>query len=343
MAYDEPTAARDGFIDDLWRAWMMAGPPSYGNFEKLSKRVSGPGGLTALQAGVLSASTTQDILTGRRQHPPKWNWVARFLAVLQVAAAENGLDPGSLGTVAEWKARHEAALGLRPAGQEDSAAHALYPSDWDGGNSVLATRRAVGVEWWRDYRDVVPSWFGTYLSLEPATRLIRTYDTMVPGLLQTEAYASAAVRLSFDRPREAVISRLVELRMRRQQILAGPDAPQLWAIIEEAALHRLPGNRMTMRRQVEHLINLCEHPRIAIQLLPVRAGHHALAGGPVTLIRFAAPELADIIYLEYLTKAIYLQQPDDVAHYSKCWTARALIADTPQQTIELLREILQQI
>jgi hypothetical protein len=340
MAYDERTTARNGFVDDLWRAWTMAGPPSYGDFERLSKRVSGPGELPALQAGVLSASTTQDILTGRRQRPPKWNWVARFLTVLQVAAAENGLNPCSLGTLAEWKARHEMALGLlQPSGPPLTG--------MDARDSVLTTRLAVGVEWWEDYRDVVPNWLGTYLSLEPAARLIRTYDTVVPGLLQTEAYASAVIRLEsdtldFGSVPETVIRRRVELRMRRQQILAGPGAPQLWAVVEETALRRLPGDRKTMRRQIEHLINLCEHPRVAIQLLPLGDSLHAPAGSPVTIFRFAAPDLPDIVYLKYLTNAIYLHKQDESQHYYKMLNILSLKAVKPSHTVELLREILQQ-
>jgi len=107
-------AALDGFIAELRRVWTMAGPPSYQDFEKLSIRVKGPAEGGDLW---LSRSTTQVILSGRRRHPPKWRWVIRFITVLRVAAAEAGLDPDRIGTLAEWKQKHEAASALESFGQ----------------------------------------------------------------------------------------------------------------------------------------------------------------------------------------------------------------------------------
>lgn len=194
MPNDERTAtALDRFIGELWRAWTMAGPPSYGEFETLSRRVCGPGGVSGLQAGVLYASTTQEILTGQRRRPPKWQWVARFVTVLRVTAAESGMDPNSLGTFAEWKAKHEAAcadLAAAPrvaavpveSGQVvtyESAAYAVprqaappslnkSSSGALDGELLTTVGRAFIAGWWHEFRDVVPDWFQDYLSLEPA-------------------------------------------------------------------------------------------------------------------------------------------------------------------------------
>lgn len=107
-------AALDGFIAELRRVWTMAGPPSYQDFEKLSISVKGPAEGGDLW---LPRSTTQEILSGRRRHPPKWRWVIRFITVLRVAAAEAGVDPDRIGTLAEWKQKHEAASALESFGQ----------------------------------------------------------------------------------------------------------------------------------------------------------------------------------------------------------------------------------
>lgn len=95
--------ALESFVAELHRVWTMAGPPSYADLEILSARVKGPTQETGPRMQVLPKSTTQEILTGRRHQPPRWQWVSRFWAVLRVAAAEAGVDPDSLGTLAEWK------------------------------------------------------------------------------------------------------------------------------------------------------------------------------------------------------------------------------------------------
>lgn len=309
---DSDRAAVDEFVAELRRVWTMAGPPSYEDFRKLSMRVPGPARTGWQAATVLSRSTTQDILAGRRQHPPRWQWVARFLTVLKVAAAEAGVDPASLGTLAEWKVRHEAACA-----------------------------RTGAPEWWDEYKDLVPDWFGPYLSLERTATLIRAYETtVVPGLLQTREYADAVIRASVPALGEQEVARLVDLRMRRQRILSQPDAPKLWVLIDEAAVRRPLGSAETMHGQIAHLVDMARRPNVAIQVIPLDTSVHAVAGGPISLLRFSRVDIPDVVYLEQLTGALYLRQDSDVSHYMGVLDALGIESLHPGATAGFLRKML---
>jgi transcriptional regulator with XRE-family HTH domain len=197
--------------------------------------------------------------------------------------------------------------------------------------------RANQPGWWQIYHDVTPTWFQSYLGLESAASIIRTYEVQfVPGLLQTENYARAGVR----RHHPAEVERRVELRMRRQQVLDRDKPPQLWAVVDEAALRRPIGGRQVMREQIEALVAAARRPRVRLQIIPFEAGGHAAAGGAFTLLRFPAPDMPDVIYLEQLTGASYLDKRDDVEHYSAAMERLSVEAEPPGRTDALLEDIL---
>lgn len=180
--------------------------------------------------------------------------------------------------------------------------------------ALAAQTNAPG--WWHAYQDVVPEWFHTFLGLEQAAGVIRTYEVQfIPGLLQTPEYARAVIELGHRGAPEMQIARRVELRMLRQRILHSMRPPHLWAVIDEAALRRRVGGAETMRGQLEHLIAACELPHVTIHVMPFEAGGHAAAGGPVTLLRLPERELPDVIYLEQLIGASYPSEASEVDHY----------------------------
>ncbi|QPP05555.1 helix-turn-helix domain-containing protein [Streptomyces bathyalis] len=180
--------------------------------------------------------------------------------------------------------------------------------------ALAAQTNAPG--WWHAYQDIVPDWFHTFLGLEQAAGVIRTYEVQfVPGLLQTPGYARAVIELGHQGAPETQIARRVELRMLRQRILHSMRPPHLWAVIDEAALRRRVGGAETMRGQLEHLIAACELPHVTIHVMPFAAGGHAAAGGPVTLLRLPERELPDVIYLEQLIGASYPAEANEVDHY----------------------------
>jgi hypothetical protein len=199
--------------------------------------------------------------------------------------------------------------------------------------------------WWQTYGDVVPGWLAACLGLEQAASVIRTYEVQyVPCLLQTEAYARALLRLSHLDDPPATLDRRVALRLhRQQQVLHRPDPPHLWGVLDEAALRRPVGGRTTMRAQLDHLIEAARLPHVNLQVLPFSSGGHPALGGAITILRFPEGELSDVVYLEQLVGAVFLDKPAEVEHYRHVLGRLAVEADPPADTAATLRRIRDEI
>ncbi|MGW5559729.1 helix-turn-helix domain-containing protein [Micromonospora sp. NPDC003944] len=202
-------------------------------------------------------------------------------------------------------------------------------------------RDANSPGWWHRYGDVLPSWFQSYLGLEAAAALIRSYEVQfVPGLLQTREYARAVVLLGHGTAGPGEIDRRVALRMQRQQLLQRENPPQLWAVVDEAALRRPIGGPEVMRGQLTALIEATKSPHIRLQVIPFAAGGHAAAGGAFTILRFGDQELPDIVYIEQLTSAIYLDKRDDLDYYAVAMERLCVEAEPPERTADILGRLL---
>ncbi|SCL53050.1 helix-turn-helix domain-containing protein [Micromonospora chersina] len=205
---------------------------------------------------------------------------------------------------------------------------------------LTLARDANSPGWWHRYGDVLPGWFQSYLGLEAAAALIRTYEVQfVPGLLQTPAYARAVILLGHRGAPPAEVERRVSLRMERQELLRRSDPPQLWAVVDEAALRRPVGGREVMRGQLDALIEASGAPHVRLQIVPFDAGGHAAAGGAFSILRFGDQDLPDIVYIEQLTSAVYLDRRDDLDHYAGAMDRLCGEAAPPERTPELLARI----
>jgi Domain of unknown function (DUF5753) len=203
-------------------------------------------------------------------------------------------------------------------------------------------RRASAPGWWHDYSDVLPTWFEAYVGLEEVATQIRAYEVQfVPGLLQTEDYARAVTLLGHDAASAREIERRVRLRMTRQGVLAREDPPNVWAVIDEAVLRRPAGGPAVMRGQLEHLAELALRPNVTIQIIPFRTGGHSAAGGPFSILRFAEPDLPDVVYLEQLTSALYLDKPEAVDSYLRVMERVCMEAATPAHSAEIIANLLE--
>ncbi len=208
---------------------------------------------------------------------------------------------------------------------------------------LTLVRRANVPGWWQQYSDIVPSWFEIYLGLEQASSVIRTYQPqLVPGLLQTRDVARAVIQLGHPRRSADDIERRLALRMTRQEILTQPGAPQFWAVMEEASLWRLNG-RPVMREQIQTLIEMAELPSVTLQVIPIYSGAHVALGGPFSLLRFCEIDLPDIVYLEQLSSALYLDKIEDVQDYREILDRLSVQAKTPAETIRFLGTILKEL
>lgn len=206
---------------------------------------------------------------------------------------------------------------------------------------LTLARHANTPGWWHKYSDVLPSWLETLLGLEEAASVIRAYEVQfVPALLQTADYARAVAQLAHPAASPEEIDRRVSLRMRRQELLRHEEGPKLWTVIDEAALRRPLGSREVMRGQFDHLLRIAEHPRVTIQIAPFRMGGLAAAGGPVTILRFGEPDLPDIVYLEQLTSALYLDKRNEVETYTVVMDRLCAAAETHDSSVGFLRDVV---
>ena len=209
---------------------------------------------------------------------------------------------------------------------------------------LASVRHANAPGWWSKYGDLLPDWFEEYLGLEGAASVIRTFELQfVHGLFQTEAYARAVTLLGHKTAPADEIDRRVSLRLKRQDIVTSPEPPQVWSVMDEAVLRRSVGGRAVMRAQLERLAEVASLPQVTIQVVPFGGGGHAAAGGSFTILRCAEPELPDVVYLEQLTSALYLDGREDVDHYREVMNELSTQALTPDLTARVLAEITREI
>lgn len=202
-------------------------------------------------------------------------------------------------------------------------------------------QRANAPGWWHDYSDILPSWFEAYVGLEEVATQVRAYEVQfVPGLLQSEDYARAVTLLGHDDELPREVERRVRLRMARQAVLERAEPPNVWAVVDEAVLRRPAGSPAVMQGQLKHLLDLAERPNITIQIMPFRVGGHSAAGGAFSILRFAEPDLPDVVYLEQLTSSLYLDKPEVVDSYLKVMERVCMEAATPADSVDVIAAIL---
>jgi transcriptional regulator with XRE-family HTH domain len=194
--------------------------------------------------------------------------------------------------------------------------------------------------WWSGYSDILPHWLEPYFGLESAASVIRSYELQfIPGLLQTADYARAVIRLG-NAVSEDEVARRTEARISRRVLLDAGHPPHKWAVVDEAALRRPIGGGAVMRDQIRHLMAMACHPAVTLQILPFSAGGHRALGGPFTILRFAEPDLRDVVYIEQLTSALYLDKPAEVDSYLAVMEELCVQAEPVARTHEILDRIL---
>jgi transcriptional regulator with XRE-family HTH domain len=209
---------------------------------------------------------------------------------------------------------------------------------------LALVRQANAPGWWHKYGDVLPGWFETYVGLEQAASVIRIYEpTLVPGLLQTEDYSRAVMQLRHVQACASDVERRVALRMARQQFLTQPGAPDLWVALDEAAVCRPVGSRTVRRVQLQHLIEMAQRPNITLQVVPWQVGGPAAVSGPFTILRFAEPGVPDVVYLEHLASACYLDKERDTVGYLALMDGLCVEAKSPEASLGLLRRIIEDL
>ncbi|MBG0819410.1 helix-turn-helix domain-containing protein [Planomonospora sp. ID91781] len=196
---------------------------------------------------------------------------------------------------------------------------------------VALARESRQKGWWHRHRDTMKAGFDSYIGFEADAEAIRTYEVqVVPGLLQTEAYARAVIEATAMRPSAGHVEKKIGVRLARQQLLTRDDPIRLHVVLDEAALVRVVGGLETMNGQLASLLRWSELPNVTIQVLPFRSGAHPAMDGPFVFLEFPDPADPDLVYLEQATSGLVLEDTDELAKYRQMFenlTNRALIAE----------------
>ena len=233
-------------------------------------------------------------------------------------------------------------VGLKPRDVEDLLTLYGVTSEPQRDKVVALARRSRSPEWWTKYHDILPDWFEMYLGLESAATSIRSFEMQfVPGLFQTEDYARAVTNLGHQTAPADAIDRRVGLRLKRQELLARaqPPPPRIWSVIDEAVLRRPVGGAAVMRAQLARLLEAARWPRVTLQVVPFARGGHAAASGSFSILRFEERDLPDVVYIEQLTSAVYLDQRPDIEHYLEVVDQLSGEALTPVETARFIEQI----
>ncbi|AXG78042.1 helix-turn-helix domain-containing protein [Streptomyces paludis] len=197
--------------------------------------------------------------------------------------------------------------------------------------------------WWRSLADPIPESMNLMLALEDEVVREDHYACMyVPGLLQTRAYAEAVHRASEMRCSDQEITHMVDIRMKRQELLARDEPPHVWAVIDEAVVRRVVGGRDVMREQVRYLLDRAREPHITFQILPFETGAHAAAVGSFLILGGPTPEL-DVVYVDIIGGGLFMEKPEELARYKLAFEylrAQALDIDA---SVALLNRVCEEL
>ncbi|MFJ9180275.1 helix-turn-helix domain-containing protein [Streptomyces sp. NPDC102360] len=199
-------------------------------------------------------------------------------------------------------------------------------------------RQAKTKGWWQVHGTGVPEWFNIYIGLEQEASSFRQYQCeILPGLMQTPAYIRELhFAGSHMKPDDA--ERAVRVRLERQQMLAGEDAPDTWFVASEATLRNVIGDRTVMREQLEHLAVVAQFPAVTLQVLPFDASTYPLTGS-FTILGFPDQEDPDVVYRDGITDATYLEGEHHVREYTRAFDGLRAAALSPQRSLQMIQSI----
>ncbi|MER7895522.1 helix-turn-helix transcriptional regulator [Streptomyces sp. NPDC096046] len=252
----------------------------------------------------------------------------------------------AVGFSAAKLSRIEAGKGRRPPTESDvRALLELYGTDaYEASVLLKLLQRAGEPGWWQRYdKRLMPEWFDRLVGLQEAAATIRTFEIQyVPGLLQTPAYTRAVVERGLPNAPTGEVERRVELRRHRARLLSRADAPQLWAILDESVLLRVLGSTDVMREQLTHLVEMAERSNVTLQIVPLSVTNASAPAIPITYLRFGGLDLPDVVYLEHIKSANFLEDRDETEEYRIALDRLADEALKPRDSLELLRQTMEQ-
>jgi transcriptional regulator with XRE-family HTH domain len=245
-------------------------------------------------------------------------------------SARTGINEATLYRVESAKAR--------PQTRTLMALLELYGVAEDDGAELQALARQSGEQnWLQSFPTELPEPYPTYISFEGEARALLNYECLfVPGLLQTEDYARAALQRGTPTGTREEVQRLVEARMSRQAVLTREPPLRLWAIVDEGALHRPVGGHKVMQAQLRRLAEAAELPQVTLQVIPYEVGGHPGMAGSFAILQFGDDEAADVAYIESQAGDLFLESETDVARFSMIFDNLRALALPPDESASLV-------
>jgi hypothetical protein len=259
------------------------------------------------------------------------------LTIEDVSTRLRELAPGSRWSPAKLSRIENAGQRAQPSEVEDLLD--LYGvKDDERATLIKMARQAREPGWWQPYSDVLPDWFQAFVDMEGVTTSLHSYDAeFVPGLLQTEEYYRAVLEMA-PTTRPENLEKQVKVRLARQELLTREDAPQFWAILNEAVLRRPVGGTAVMRDQLHHLVKLAELGNVILQVLHYGSRAHVAMDGSFEIMHFAEPN-PDVVYLENMTSALYLEEEADLDQYKMAFGHLQEMALSPASSVQFISEV----
>ncbi|MBQ1076068.1 helix-turn-helix transcriptional regulator [Micromonospora sp. C31] len=281
-------------------------------------------------------------LSARRQPPTvRLRRLAAELRSLRTAAGltrdevseQTGINPATLYRIETAK--------VRPQRRTLMAMLDKYGvTDEDKRSELIAlSRQAAQLGWLQAYESELPELYTTYISFEAEARSVRNYESLfVPGLLQTENYARAVIRGVLPLATDADVQARVEARMQRQESLRKAEPLRLWAILDEAVLHRLTGGPAVMAEQLDALVSAAGQPNVTLQVIPFTSGAHAGMPGSFVVMDFPDPADPALVYVDSMAGDLFLEREADVRRYTSTFEHLRATALDPTSSIKLIQE-----
>jgi transcriptional regulator with XRE-family HTH domain len=209
---------------------------------------------------------------------------------------------------------------------------------------VAMSQQANELNWLHRYESELPEAHLTYISFEADARGTRNYESLfVPGLLQTEDYARAVITGVLPFASKEEVGYRVDARMKRKPFLTRQPPLQLWAILDEAVLHRSVGGPAVMAAQLFQLVQAAESPDITVQVLPFGLGAHAGMPGSFAIMDFPDPADPELVYIDSMAGDLFLEREADVRRYNRIFEHLRAAALNPADSLGMISEIASSI
>jgi transcriptional regulator with XRE-family HTH domain len=233
----------------------------------------------------------------------------------------------------------------RPQVRTLMALLALYEVAEPARSELLAlSRQSSEQSWLQSFPSGLPGPYTTYIAFEGEARSLLNYESLfIPGLLQIEPYARAALRSGLPTATDEEVQRLVDARMGRQAVLTRRPSLRLWTIMDEAALRRPVGGRDVMNAQLEHLAESARLSEVTLQVLPYAAGGHPGMAGAFAILQFGEPSASDVIYIESQAADLFLESQLDVSRFTAIFELLRAQALPPEASVSFIERIISEL